>query len=182
MLDFSEFKQNMQKGVNRLEEDLKTIRSNRANASILDSVLIEVYGQKMRVVELGTINVPEPRLITISPWDKSQVQAISKAILETLEINPTDDGNTIRIALPALTEETRNSLIKKVKELAEGCKVSLRNHRREALEEIEGMKKTGQASEDDFFRGKENLNKLIEEEEKKVDEIIKRKEEELREI
>lgn len=182
MLDFNETKQNMQKAIEHFKEELKTIRSNRASAALLDGVSVEVYGQKMGIVQLATIATPEPRLITISPWDKSQVAQISKAITDTLDLLPSDDGSTIRVSLPALTEETRNSLIKKVKEMAENAKISLRNTRRETLETLEKQKKNSEITEDDFFKGRESLDKLIGEMEKEIGAIVEKKEEELREV
>ena len=132
----------MQKSMSNLQKEFTAIRTGRANPAMFDSVKVEVYGSEMPLNQVATISVPEPRLVVIQPWDKSNLAGIERAILKSdLSVNPANDGNLIRIQIPDLTEERRKEYVKMAKQKAEECRVAIRNVRRDGNDMIKGLEK-----------------------------------------
>ena len=153
----------MQKTISVLTSDLTTLKAGRANPKMLDRIQVEAYGGLCPIEQVGNISAPEPRMLVITPWDKSLLRDIEKAILKSdLGINPSNDGSIIRLLVPELTEETRKNLVKNVKKLGEDAKVAIRSIRRDANEKIKALKKDGHISEDEVKKGEvrveSNLN------------------------
>ena len=173
----------MEKAIQVLKKDLASMRAGRATPALLEKVTVSYYGSEMPVNQLASISAPEPRLLVVQPWDKSALPEIERAILKSeLGLTPTNDGNVIRIAIPALTEERRAELVKVVKKSGEEAKVAIRNVRRDANEEIKKMGKNGEISEDDVRRGQDEIQKLTDRYIREVDEVIAAKEKEIMEI
>lgn len=172
----NEAKEKMNKAIESVEKKFTTVRAGRANPSTLDPVMVNYYGVDTPLKQLATISVPEARQLQIKPFDKSCLSAIEKAIFESnLGYTPNNDGETIRIVIPALTEDRRVELTKQVKAMAEEGKVSIRNIRREALEDIESL----ELPEDTEKQKDKEIQDLVNEYNKKIDELLKQKEEEL---
>lgn len=179
----AEAEKKMSKSIDALKADLVTIRTGKASPSILDSVRVDAYGSPMPISQVASVSAPQPRLLVVQPWDKSLVQPILKAIQKAdLGLNPADDGELIRVPIPALTEERRNDLVKKVKKMGEEVKVAVRNIRRDANEEIKKIQKDGRITEDDGHRGTQEIQKLTDRSIETVDDILHRKEKEILEI
>ncbi|PTL39630.1 ribosome recycling factor [Alkalicoccus saliphilus] len=173
----------MNKSVEAFGKELATIRAGRANPSLLDKVQVEYYGALTPLNQLASISVPEGRMLLITPFDKSAMQNIEKGIQKAdLGLSPNNDGNVIRITIPALTEERRKELIKLVGRYAEEAKVAVRNIRREANDELKKLQKDGELTEDELKRSQEDVQKLTDKTIKSIDEHSKRKEDEVREI
>jgi len=173
----------MKKTVEAQRKDFSTIRAGRANPSILDKIQIEYYGSVLPINQLANIAVPEPRLITIQPWDKTAIPAIEKAILKSdLGLNPSNDGNVIRIIIPQLTEERRKELVKLVKKKAEENRVAIRNIRRDTIDRIKAMEKGKLISEDDTKKGQDEIQKLTDKYIKELDNVLEIKEKEIMEV
>jgi ribosome recycling factor len=185
MLDevFQELRAGIDKAVEALRRDLSKVRTGRAHAGMLDSVRVDYYGVSTPVNQMATVSVPEPRLITIKPWEKSQVKVIEKAIRESdLGINPQTDGELIRLPIPALTEERRKEMVKMTKKHGEECKVAVRKHRRDAMEMIDTLDKDGEVPGDDADRAKKKVEDMVAEGVKKIDDVIHHKEKEILEV
>lgn len=166
----------MEKTIENLEKRFKSVRAGRANPSSLDGVMVSCYGMMMPLNQVATISVPEARQLLIKPYDKSSLSQIEKAIFEAnLGYTPNNDGETIRIIIPPLTEERRRELTKQVKAMAEDAKVSVRNNRREAIDEINKL----EISEDDKKKGENDIQNLVNTYNKKVEEQLALKEQEL---
>jgi len=179
----SEAKTKMQKSVDALSQELAHIRTGRASVGLLDAIEVEAYGSKMKINQLGNVTAPESRLIVISPWDKSLMGAIEKAILaSSLDITPSNDGKIIRLPIPQLTEERRKELAKTVGKLAEEAKVSVRNIRRHEVESIKKSQKDGEIPEDDAHRLTSEIQKVTDDFCTKIDEVFKAKEAEIMEV
>lgn len=173
-------KQRMDKALAVVTEELKGIRTGRASAGLLDRVKVDYYGTPTPIKQLANINVPESQLITISPWDKSTIPAIEKAVQTSdLGITPSNDGNIIRLSMPPLTEERRKELSKVAHNQGEESKVAIRNIRRDILEDFKQMKKDGELTEDDLFREQESIQKVTDKHTQKVDELVKNKQNEI---
>lgn len=173
-------KQQMHKSVENTQRELASIRSSRATTSLLDTVRVEAYGQHVPVNQVGTVAAPEPRLLTVQPWDKSLMAAIEKAILTAdLGLNPSNDGTIIRIPLPPLTEERRKELVKVVHKLAEEGRIAVRHAREEARNTI---KKVEHVSDDDKRRVEGEVQKLHDDAMKQIEDIVKGKEAEIMEV
>ena len=173
----------MTKAISALQSDFAAIRAGRANPAILDKVTVEYYGVPTPVQQVGTIAVPEPRTITIQPWDASILSEIEKAILNSdVGINPSNDGQTIRLNFPPLTEERRKELVKGISKRGEECKVAVRNVRRDALEGFKKQKKDGEITEDDLKELETKIQKLTDKFVASVDSIVKDKEKEILEV
>ena len=173
----------MQKSLEALDHELIHIRTGRASTGMLDALEVDVYGQRMKINQLGTVSVPEARMLTIAPWDKSQMAAIEKAIkTSSLELNPSNDGKVIRIPIPSLTEQRRKELVKHVHKLAEEQRGSVRNIRRHAVEEIKKEQKDGKVPEDDAHKLTAEIQKSTDELIAKIDASVKRKEDEIMEV
>ena len=185
MLDevVSEAKQDMAKAVEALERELSRMRTGRANLAVLDGIKVEYYGSQTPLNQVAALSTPEPRLIVIKPWDKNMVAVIHKAIQQAdLGLNPSNDGELVRIPIPPLTEERRRDLVKLVKKNGEEYKVQIRRIRRDANDMIKQLEKDKEISEDDMHRGTDRIQKLTDEYIAKVDEVIKKKEKEILEI
>ena len=173
----------MDKTIEAFAHELATIRTGRASVGLLDGLEVEAYGQKMKLNQMGTVAAPEARLLTVTPWDKSQLAVIEKAILASpLELNPSNDGTIIRIPIPALNEDRRKDLVKLVGKLAEEARVALRNIRRHAVDEFKRLQKDGELPEDDTHRLTEEIQHLTDRHVKRVDDIFKSKDEEIMEV
>ncbi len=184
----SEFKENeysskMDKSIQSLKKDISTLRTGRANSSMLDIIKVDVYGQMMPIEQLGTISVPEARLISIQVWDKANLPLIDSAIQKSdIGINPQIDGQIIRLRIPDLTEERRKDLIKILKNMGEKSKVSIRNIRREANEDLKKKLKDKSISEDNNKTFEKNIQKLTDTNIDKIDKILAEKEKEIIQI
>ena len=173
----------MDKSIQSLKRDLSTLRTGRANPDMLNTIKIEVYGQKMPIEQLATISVPEPRMISIQVWDKSNTSLIDSAIQKSeLGINPQIDGQTIRLRVPDLTEERRKELIKVLKNMGEKGKVSIRNIRREANEELKKKLKEKKISEDENSNFEKKIQKTTDLHVENIDKILSDKEKEILQI
>ena len=169
----------MQEAIESYKKRLTNIRAGRANPAMLDGVMVEYYGAPTPLKQLATISIPEARQLCIKPFDKSSIQAIEKAIYEAnLGIAPNNNGETVILNIPALTEETRKQYVKQAKEYSEDCKINLRNIRQDANNDIKKL----EISEDDIKSGQEDVQELINKYNKVVDEVFKEKESELMSI
>ena len=169
----------MQEAIESLKRRLTNIRAGRANPAMLDGVMVEYYGAPTPLKQLATISIPEARQLCIKPFDKSSIQAIEKAIYEAnLGIAPNNNGETVILNIPALTEETRKQYVKQAKEYAEDCRINLRNIRQDSNNDIKKL----EISEDDIKSGQEDVQELINKYNKVVDEVFKEKESELMSI
>ena len=170
----------MQKTLNSVQEDFAAVRAGRANAQVLDRITVEYYGTPTPLNQVATIASPDPRQLTIQPWDQSLLKAIEKAInTSDLGINPQNDGKVIRLVFPQLTEERRKELTKQVKKYGEGGKVAIRNIRRDAMEKFKAMKKKSEITEDDLKECEETMQKMTDKRCKEIDELTAKKEAEL---
>jgi ribosome recycling factor len=173
----------MDKSVDATAHELTTIRTGRASAALLDRIQVDYYGQKTPLRQLATINVPEPRLLTIQPFDPSSFKSIERAIQESdLGLTPSNDGKIIRLPIPQLTEERRKELVKVVRHLAEEGRVAVRNVRRDVMHDLKELVRDGEVGDDDERRAEERAQKLTDEHVKRIDELLKRKEEEIMEV
>jgi ribosome recycling factor len=178
-----DLKSRIEKTLQDLQRDLSKLRTGRANTAMLEGIKVDYYGTSTPLAGVGTVSVPDARLITIKPWDRSAIPAIEKAINEAqLGINPANDGETIRLPIPALTEERRKEMVKSVKAKGEEHKVAVRNLRRDANERLKALEKEKVFSADDLKRENERVQKETDAGIAKVDEALVRKEKELMEI
>lgn len=176
-------KERMTKAVQAYTRELASIRAGRASASLLDKIAVEYYGVPTPINQLASISTPEARLLMIQPYDKSIVSDVEKAIMKSdLGLNPTSDGSVIRIAIPPLTEERRKELVKLVKKESEEAKVSIRNIRRDANDDLKKLEKNGELTEDDLRGYTDDVQKLTDEFIAKIDQITKEKEKEILEV
>jgi len=175
--------QRMDKAVEAARHDYTTIRTGRANPSLLEKVVVDYYGTNMPVNQLANISVPEPRMLLIAPWDRSVIPLIEKAIQKSeLGITPSSDGNVVRLNIPQLTEERRKEFIKQLHKKAEEHRVSVRNIRRDINEELKKQEKDGNASEDEVKRAQEQIQKATDKHIAEIDSVTKAKEAELLEV
>ena len=173
----------MEASISRMGEEIKKLRTGRANSSLVEDIKVSYWGALTPLVELAMISIPEPNLIQIKPFDKNSIGDIESAIRNAdLGINPINDGNFVRLSLPPLTEERRLELVKQLKKMAEDTKVALRNTRSEVWEMVQEMVKDKELTEDDKYRLEKELNDLIEKMNKKVDQIVCEKEKDLMRI
>ena len=177
------YKEHMDKTISVLKQELNTVRAGRANAALLDQVVVDYYGSPTPVKNLSNISVPDPRTLMITPFDPSSIKAIEKAILTSnLGINPSNDGRNIRLVIPVVTEERRKELTKVIKKMGEESKVAVRNSRRDANDTIKKLEKAGELTEDDVKDEQEEVQKMTEKCMKEIDSIVSAKEKELMEI
>ena len=182
-VDFKEFTRKMDKTLEILQEDFGAVRAGRANARVLDRIVVEYYGVDTPIGQVGTISSPDARTLVIQPWDGSLLKKIEKAIQTSdLGINPQNDGRVIRLVFPQLTEERRRELTKQVKKYGEDARVAVRNVRRDAMDYIKGLKKKSEITEDDQKKAEKDLQELTDKYIKKVDEACAVKEKELMEL
>ena len=173
----------MERSIEAFRKELGKVRTGRASFSLLDGVKVDYYGTPTPLQQVGTLSVPESRLITVTPWDTKMIGPIEKAIQGSgLGLNPSSDGKTVRIPIPPLTEERRRELAKVVRKMAEDARVAVRNVRREAIEKLKDREKKKEISEDIVKRGQERVQKETDAHVKKIDEILKSKEQEILEV
>ncbi len=178
-----ETKQRMRKTLEDLTMDLATIRTGRASVHLLDQVSVDYYGNPTPVNQLATLHAPEPNLITVQPYDTSQIDQIEKAILTAdLDLNPSNDGKLIRIPIPALTQERRENLAKQVGKIAEGHRTAIRNIRRDTNDKLKKLLKSKELSEDLEHTGLDQVQEITDQRIKEIDELAKQKEKELVEV
>jgi ribosome recycling factor len=176
-------KTRMEKAVDDFRKELATIRTGRANATLLDNVRVDYHGTPMPVNQLGTMTVPDPTMIVIAPWDPSAVALIDKAIRTAdLGLNPTNDGKVVRVPIPSLTEERRKDLVKQLHKVLENHRTAIRNIRRDLKEAIEKLEKEKKISEDEKKRSLDELEKLSHAETKKIEDLSAVKEKEVMQI
>ena len=180
MADLKEFQRKMEKTLDVLASDFAAVRAGRANAQVLDRISVEYYGTPTPLNQVATIASPDPRQLTIQPWDQSLLKAIEKAInTSDLGINPQNDGRIIRLNFPQLTEERRKDLTKQVKKYGESGKIAIRNIRRDAMDKVKAMKKKSEITEDDLKECEETMQKMTDKRCKEIDELTAKKEAEL---
>ena len=180
---YEDVKTKMDKAITALENDYAAIRAGRANPAVLDKITVDYYGTATPIPQVGTVSVPEARMLVIQPWDTGLLGEIEKAILKSdLGINPSNDGSIIRLLVPELTEETRKNLVKNVKKLGEDAKVAIRSIRRDANEKIKALKKDGHISEDEVKKGEDAVQKKTDQFVKEIDSLIVAKEKEIMSI
>ncbi len=180
---YDDLRRRMKKSVDKCEKELIGIRTGRASTALLEEIKVSYYGVATPLKQLATLTVPEPRMVLIQPWDKSVIKDIEKAISSSdLGLNPTNDGNVIRVSFPPLTEERRRQLVKLVRKIAEEYKIAIRNIRREGNEEVKEMEKEKMISEDEAKRALKEIQKITDEFIKLIDELVERKEKEIMEF
>ncbi|CAN5351781.1 ribosome recycling factor [soil metagenome] len=166
-----------------LKRDMGKLRAGRANVSLLDGVRVDYYGTMTQLSKMANISVPEPRLITVKPWDKSQMKAVEKALRESdMNLNPQPDGDIIRLPLPPLTEERRKEFVKIARKYGEECKVTIRKARHEALDMLSQIETDGDASADDVDRAKKRAEESVADGAKQVESIVSAKEKDILEV
>ena len=173
----------MDAAVEHARNEFNTVRTGRASAALLDRIVIDYYGQETPLKQLATINVPEPRMLTIQPFDPSSMKQIEKAIQESdLGLTPSNDGKVIRLPIPQLTEERRKELVKVVRHLAEEGRIAVRNVRRDVLHHMKELVNKGEVGADEEHRGEERVQKLTDEHIHRIDELLKKKDSEIMEV
>lgn len=173
-------KTKMKKSINVMLEDFGTIRAGRANPAVLDRVKIDYYGAPTPINQVAAVSVAEARILVISPWDKSTLGMIEKAIQASdVGINPQNDGQVLRLIFPQLTEDRRKELVKEIKKMGEECKVAIRSIRRDAMEKCKALKKNNEITEDDLKGAEETIQKITDKNVKEVDEQVAVKEKEI---
>ncbi len=183
MGNYPEYEEKMNKRVDDLHEQFKTIRAGRANAAVLDKVAVEYYGAMTPIAQIGSISTPEPRMLVIQPWDQSILNEIEKAINKSeIGIAPQNDGKVIRLNFPPLTEERRKELVKTVKKYSEEGKVQVRNVRRDALDDFKKKQKASEITEDDYKGIEKDVQALTDKYIKEIDDITAAKEKEILEV
>ena len=181
--EIKKYEDKMEKCINNLVLEYGSIRAGRANPSILNKVRVEYYGQLVPVEQIAAISVSEARVLVINPWDVTALPLIEKALQQSdVGINPTNDGKVIRLTFPQLTQEGRKDIVKQVHKLKENAKVTIRNIRKDALDDIKNLKKEGIFSEDEVKSKEKSVQKVIEKYNEKIDEISQNKETEVMEV
>ncbi|OGC75334.1 MAG: ribosome recycling factor [candidate division Zixibacteria bacterium RBG_16_40_9] len=180
---YTETEEKMKKAVESVQKELASIRTGKATTALLDGIRVEYYGNMVPLNQVASVSAPEPKLLVIQPWEKKMIEGISRSILKSdLGLNPTSDGNLIRLAIPPLTEERRRDLVKLVKKLAEEGKISVRNVRREGNEALDSAEKKKEISEDDNRKSQERIQKLTDKYIEAIDKVVKAKEVEIMEV
>jgi ribosome recycling factor len=180
---FAETKSAMQKAIDAFQHEIAMIRTGQASASVLEGIRVEYYGSQVPLNQVATVSIPEPRMITIQPWDKTAIPPIEKAIqISSLGLTPSNDGTLIRLPVPQLTEERRTELVKIVRGMGEECKVSIRNARRDANEMLKDGQKEGEVPEDDAKKGHDRIQKMTDEFVDKIEQLLATKEADIMEV
>ena len=183
MVDINDLKRRMEGAISSLKGDLAGLRTGRASAGLLDPLMVEAYGQSMPINQIGTITVPEARMVAVQIWDKSMVAAADKAIRESdLGLNPIVDGTNLRIPLPELTEERRKEIVRVAHQYAEQSRVAIRNVRRDGMDTIKKSEKEGEVGQDDARNLSDQVQKLTDEMITSVDETLAHKEAEIMQV
>jgi len=178
-----EMSEKMEKSVDAFRVELSKVRTGRASLAILDGINVDAYGSGMPLNQVGTLTIPESRMIAIQPWDPQMLPAIEKAILKSdIGLNPVNDGKIIRLNIPMLTEERRKELVKKVKKIAEDFRVAVRNSRRDAIETLKKQKKDKEISEDNLFKFQDDAQTETDSYVKQIDDATASKEKEVMEV
>jgi ribosome recycling factor len=173
----------MKKSIQSLQDEFKTLRGSRASQALFEKIRVDYYGQKSPLNQIATISIPEARMVIIQPWDRSVLPEIEKAIQKSeLSVNPNNDGKVIRINIPPLTEERRKELVKLAKNMAEQARVAVRNHRRDANEEIKKAKADSDLSEDEAKKATDEIQKLTDKYIEDINSILESKEKEILEV
>jgi ribosome recycling factor len=173
----------MDKSVESAQHEFNTLRTGRASAALLDRIQIDYYGTKTPLKQLATINAPEPRLLTVQPFDPSSLPTIERTIQESdLGLTPSNDGKIVRLPIPQLTEERRKELVKVARQMAEDGRVAIRNVRRDVMHHLKELVDKGEVGSDEEHRAEERVQKLTDDHTHKIDELLKRKEEEILEV
>lgn len=173
----------MEKALSALSHELAKVRTGRASIALLDDIHVQYYGNSTPLNQVATLGVPEPRLITISPWEVNLIPEVEKAIIASdLGLTPSNDGKIIRLPIPALNEERRKEMVKLIKKYGEECKVSIRHIRRESLDELTSMEKEKTIAEDEHKHLNGDVQKVTDEHVKKIDEALEHKEKEIMEV
>ena len=181
--EYKAYEERMKKSVASVAADFAAVRAGRANASVLDRIMVDYYGTPTPIHQIASIGSPDPRTLTIQPWDAGAVKLICKAIQESdLGINPQNDGKVIRLAFPQLTEERRKELVKQIAKYAEGGKVAIRNIRRDAVETFKARKKNSEITEDDMKIAEKDIQKMTDDMCREIDALTEKKEKELLEV
>ena len=176
----NKLQQQMDKTIEALKHEFSTIRAGRANAQMLDKIRVDYYGTPTPINQVGSISVPEPRTLMINPWDKSAMKDIETAIRNSdLGLNPTNDGEVIRLNVPALTEERRKELCKQAIKASEDFKVRIRNERRDANDKLKKLEKEGEITEDDLKKAQDNVQKMTDKYIKEIDTLLDIKEKDI---
>jgi ribosome recycling factor len=176
-------RERMAKSVDSIRQEFGSVRTGRASPALLDRIAVDYYGTSTPLKQLATISAPEPRLLTIQPYDKSSIKAIERAILESdVGLTPSNDGNLIRLGVPELTEERRRQLVRVARGIAEEGRVAIRNIRRDVMHDLRELKEAGDAGSDDEHRAEIELQKVTDVRITELDEILKHKEEEILEV
>ena len=173
----------MKKSLQALQDEFKTLRGSRASQALFEKIRVDYYGQKVPINQVATISIPEARQVIIQPWDRSVLGEIEKAIQKSeLSVNPNNDGKVIRINIPPLTEDRRKELVKLTKTMAENARVAIRNHRRDANEEIKKAQKSSELSEDEAKKATDEIQKLTDRNIEEVNKLLEAKEKEILEV
>lgn len=179
----SEAKTAMDKAVKSLRKEMSKVRTGRASTSLLDDVMVEYYGVPTPLSQVATLSTPEARLITVQPWEKNLLPEIEKALFKAdIGLTPSSDGQLIRLPVPALTEERRRDMVKIIKRMAEEAKVSVRNARRDANENLKMLEKEKEITEDDLKRSEKDVQKLTDDYVTLIDQVVEKKEQEVLEV
>ncbi|NNL55065.1 MAG: ribosome recycling factor [Woeseia sp.] len=176
-------RERMEKSVSALQQELTKLRTGRAHTSLLDHITVEYYGSEVPLNQVANVNVEDSRTLTVTPWEKSMVQAIEKSIMQSdLGLNPMSAGTVIRVPLPALTEERRKDMIRVVRNEAEGGRIAIRNIRRDALGDLKDLQKEKEISEDEERRAQEDVQGITDKYIARIDEVLAEKEKDLMEV
>jgi ribosome recycling factor len=183
MLSVNDARTQMEKAVEAMRREFTSVRTGKATPALLDTVRVDAYGSKMPINQVGTVSAPEPRLLLVQPWDKGLLKAIETGITQAdLGLNPSNDGNIIRVPIPQLTEERRKDMVRLLHKLAEEGRVAIRHARQEANKDLKKKQGDHELSEDDAHRQMEQVQKLTDEYIAKIDQLLKAKEQEVMEV
>ena len=178
--EYKVYQEKMKKSIDSVVSDFDAVRAGRANAAVLNRISVDYYGTPTPIQQIASVGTPDPRTLLITPWDASALRSIEKAILESdLGINPSNDGKSIRLAFPQLTEERRKELVKQIRKYAEGGKVAVRNIRRDAVDHFKKMQKASEITEDELKIAEKDLQKLTDDSCKEIDALLANKEKDL---
>ena len=178
--EYKVYEEKMHKSIDSVASDFAAVRAGRANASVLDRIMVDYYGSPTPIQQIAAIASPDARALLITPWDATALKSIEKAILNSdLGINPQNDGKSIRLNFPQLTEERRKELVKQIHKYSEGGKVAVRNIRRDAMDHFKKMEKKSEITEDELKQAEKDLQKLTDDSCKKLDDLLAKKEKEL---
>lgn len=178
--EYKKYEDKMQKSIDSVAADFASVRAGRANAAVLDRIMVDYYGSPTPIQQIAAISTPDPRTLLIQPWDTSAVKSIEKAIQNSdLGINPQNDGRSLRLSFPQLTEERRKELVKQIRKYAESGKVAIRNIRRDAMDNFKKQEKKSEITEDEMKQVEKDLQKLTDDSCKKLDDLLAEKEKEL---